>query len=92
MVAKAVHRFSGWRPRQPPRATPSLKQWARLYRAACRVPGMDLPRLQRLARRLYQKPLAELSLLETADLIGALKAAARGVIDVQLVLEALRES
>ena len=53
---------------------------------------MDLPRLQRLARRLYQKPLAELSLLETADLIGALKAAARGVIDVQLVLEAPRES
>ena len=64
MVAKAGNRFSGWRRRQPPRATPSLKQWARLYRAASRVPGMDLPRLQRLARRLYQKPLAELSLLE----------------------------
>jgi hypothetical protein len=91
MVAPAGNRFSGWRPRQPPQAAPSLKQWARLYRAASRVPGMDLPRLQRLSQRLYQKPLGELSPLEAADLSGALKAAERGVINVQRLLEVLGE-
>src|SRR6185437_6054151 len=76
MVSKATMRFpdddDG---RQTPRRGPSLKQWARLYRAASRVGGLDSPGLERLAQRLYQKPLAELSMLEAAGLIGMLKAA-----------------
>jgi hypothetical protein len=85
MVSKATMRFpdddDG---RQKPRGAPSLKQWARLYRAASRVDGLDAPGLERLARRLYQKPLAELSMLEAAGLIGMLKAAARGALDLKL--------
>ena len=91
MVSKATMRFpdddDG---RQTPRGGPSLKQWARLYRAASRVGGLDSPGLERLAQRLYQKPLAELSMLEAAGLTGMLKAAAQGALDLKLAGRAPR--
>ena len=72
--------------RLEPRGQPSLKQWARLYRAASQVAGLDVPRLERLSQRLAQKPLAELSMLEIAGLIATLKAAVQGVIDLKPLL------
>jgi hypothetical protein len=37
--------------------------------------------------RMYQKPLAELTRLELANLIGTLKAIQRGLIDLEAVLQ-----
>jgi len=68
-----------------PVATIELKQLARLYRIAARIPGLDLAGLQRIADRLYEKPLAELTRLELANLIGTTKAIRKGLIDVNVV-------
>ena len=77
---------SGLGRRLEPRGQPSLKQWARLYRAASQVAGLDMPQLERLAQRVAQKPLAELSMLEAAGLIATFKASVQGVIDLKLVI------
>jgi len=66
-------------------AAVELKQLARLYRSAARIPGLDLAGLQRIADRLYEKPLAELTRLELANLIGTTKAIRKGLIDVNVV-------
>ena len=86
MISKTENRLFGWRERQPPRGSPSLRQWARLFRAASRVPDLDMPRLRTLAQRLFQKPLEALSMLEAASLIGTLKAAESGLLDAKLVV------
>ena len=51
----------------------------------CGHPGLDLAGLQRIADRLYEKPLAELTRLELANLIGTTKAIRKGLIDVNVV-------
>jgi len=68
-----------------PIAAVELKQLARLYRIAARIPGLDLAGLQCIADRLYEKPLAELTRLELANLIGTTKAIRKGLIDVNVV-------
>ena len=72
---------------QRPNAVVELKQLARLYRIAARIPGLDLAGLQRIADRLYEKPLAELTRLEFANLIGTLKAIRRGLINLDVVCQ-----
>jgi hypothetical protein len=72
---------------QRPNAAVDLKQLARLYRIAARTPGLDLAVLQRIVDRLYEKPLAELSRLELANLIGTLKAIRRGLISLVVVCQ-----
>ena len=72
---------------QRPIAVVELKQLARLYRIAASIPGLDLAGLQRIAERLCQKPLAELSKLELANLIGTLKAVRRGLISLDVVCQ-----
>ena len=84
MFPKAANHLGRLHGRQTSRGSPSLRQWARLFRAASRVPDLDMPRLRTLAQRLYQKPLEALSMLEAADLIGALKAVESGLLDLKL--------
>jgi hypothetical protein len=68
-------------------AAVELKQLARLYRIAARIPGLDVAGLQRIADRLYEKPLAELTRLELANLVGTLKAIRRGLINMDVVCQ-----
>lgn len=84
MFPKAANDLGRLHGRQASRGSPSLRQWARLFRAASRVPGLDVPQLRTLAQRLYQKPLEALSMLEAADLIGTLKAVESGLLDLKL--------
>ncbi len=72
---------------QQPRAAVDLKQLASLYRIAAKIPGLDVAGLQRIADRMYQKSLADLSRLELSDLIGTLKANRRGVISLDAILQ-----
>jgi hypothetical protein len=72
---------------QRPNAAVELKQLARLYRIAARTPGLDLIGLQRIADRLHKKPLTELTRLELANLIGALRAIRRGLINLEVVCQ-----
>ena len=72
---------------QRPNAAVDLKQLARFYRVAAKIPGLDLVGLQRIIDRMYQKPLADLSQLERSGLIGTLKASRRGVISLEAVLQ-----
>jgi hypothetical protein len=72
---------------QRPTATVELKQLAHLYRIAARIPDLDLAGLQRITDRMYQKPLAELTRLELANLIGTLKAIQRGLIDQEAIFQ-----
>ena len=84
MFPKAANDLGRLHGRQTSRGSPSLRQWARLFRAASRVPDLDMPRLRTLAQRLYQTPLEALSMLEAADLIGTLKAIESGLLDLKL--------
>jgi hypothetical protein len=68
-------------------AAVDLKQLARLYRLAAKMPGLDLVRLQRIADRLHRKPLDQLTRLELANLIGTLKAVRRGMISLEVVCQ-----
>jgi len=68
-----------------PNTAVELKQLARLYRIAIRIPGLDLAGLQNITDRMYEKPLAQLSKLELAGLIGTLKAILKGLIDLEVV-------
>ena len=72
---------------RPKPGTATLRQLLRLYRAASRIPQLDLDQLQHLSRRLYQKPLEELSMLEVAAITSTLNAVLRGMVDVQAVLK-----
>jgi len=72
---------------RPPAGTATLRQLLRLYRAARRIPAFDLQQLQTLARRLYHKPIEELSMLEVAAITSTLNAVIRGVLDVQEVFQ-----
>ena len=72
---------------QRPSAAVELKQLARLYRIAARIPGLDLAGLKCLTVRLYEKPVAELSRLELAGLIGTLKASLKGLINLDVVCQ-----
>ena len=74
------------RPRPKP-GTATLRQLLRLYRAASRIPAFDLTQLQNLSRRLYQKPLEELSMFEAAAVTGTLNAVIRGMVDVQEIFK-----
>ena len=67
--------------------TATLRQLLRLYRAASRIPKLDLEQLQHLSRWLYQKPLEELSMLEVAAITSTLNAVLRGMVDAQAVLK-----
>jgi hypothetical protein len=67
------------------KATPTLCQLARLYRTATKVAFFDLPQLEGLSRRLYQKPLAELSMIEVGGLTGTLNAVVKGMVDAKHV-------
>jgi hypothetical protein len=58
---------------------------ARLYRTATKVAFFELAQLEGLSRRLYQKPLAELSAIEVGGLIGTLKAVVKGIVDAKHV-------
>jgi hypothetical protein len=75
---------------QRPTAAVELKQLARLYRIAARIPDLDPAGLQRVTDRLYEKPLAELSKLELAGLIGTLKAHLKGLIDLEVIFQPAR--
>ena len=74
---------------QRPRAAVDLKQLASLYRIAAKIPGLDVAGLQRIAGRMHQKSLADLSSLELSDLIGTLKASRKGVISLDVILQAV---
>ena len=63
-----------------------MRQLARLYRAAMRIPSFDPMQLQGLCQRLYQKRPEELSMLEVSAMIGTFNAVARGTVDVKHVL------
>ena len=63
----------------------TLRQLARLYRAAMRIASFDPTQLQVLCQRLYQKRPEELSILEVRAMIGTFNAVARGTIDVKHV-------
>jgi hypothetical protein len=65
---------------------PTLRQLVRLYRAAARAVSFDLPQLQRLSDRLYQKQLENLSTLEVSGLISTLNASAKGTLDLEQIL------
>lgn len=71
---------------RPKPGTATLRQLLRLYRTASRLPAFDPKKLQNLARRLYQKPLEELSMLEVAAMTSMLNAVLRGSVDLQTVL------
>src|SRR5690348_7234322 len=60
----ALSRRSSGGKRQSQTASATLRQLAKLYRAANRLPEFNLTDLQNLARRLYKKPLEALSTLE----------------------------
>ena len=62
-----------------------LRQLGRLYRAAGRIPSFDVTHLQQLSRRLYQKSLNQLSLLEVAGMTSTLKAVVQGTLDAKEV-------
>ncbi|MGH7485729.1 MAG: hypothetical protein ACREMY_09035 [bacterium] len=72
---------------QSPTASATLHQLARLYRAADRLPAFELPHLQHLSRRLYQKPVEKLSMLEMASMTSTLNAVMRGMVDLKEVLK-----
>ena len=72
---------------RPKPGTATLRQLLRLYRAASRIPAFDLNQLQHLSRRLYQKPLEELSMLEVAAITSTLNSVIRGMVDVQEVFK-----
>jgi hypothetical protein len=75
---------------QQPSAAVELKQLARLYRIAARIPGLDLAGLQGVTDRLYEKPLAELSRLELANVIGTLKAIRKGLLSLEVIFQPTR--
>lgn len=91
MFPKSANDLGRLHNRQASRGSPSLRQWTRLFRAASRIPDLDMPRLRTLAQRLYQKPLEALSMLEAADLIGTLKAVESGLLDLKLAAAELHE-